>query len=340
MLSLPNRPASAVTCFETALHANRQCFILFACLYCLTGIERFIRDFPPAHYTFKIESFNVLSNTEEFERYETGDFEAGGYKWRLSLYPNGNKKRNGHRYISLYLAISEPDTLPLGWEVNVDFKLFVYDQIRDKYLTIQDLDGGVKRFHRLRTEWGFARLISLESFNDASNGYLVDDSCIFGAEVFVIKCTGKWECLTMLKQPVGNTCTLKIQNFSAQLDTSYHYSNVFIVGERKWYLLVYPKGYSSATGEALSLYLELVDWGSLPSKRKLYAEYKFRIKDQVHMNHYERTGKNWFSASSDWGYSNFITLSDLNQASKGFIKNDALIVEGEITVMSMIKVSS
>ena len=56
---------------------------------------------------------------------------------RLELYPNGKKNSNGYGHISLYLAIAATDDLPLGWEVNVDIRFFVFDQIRDKYLSIQ-----------------------------------------------------------------------------------------------------------------------------------------------------------------------------------------------------------
>lgn len=56
---------------------------------------------------------------------------------RVFLYPNGNKKSGVKGHISLYLAMSETNHLPLCWEVNVSFKFLVYDQIRDKYLTLQ-----------------------------------------------------------------------------------------------------------------------------------------------------------------------------------------------------------
>ena len=46
---------------------------------------------------------------------------------------------NGSGHISLYLAIVETENLPLGWEIYVNFKLFVFDQIQDKYLTIHGL---------------------------------------------------------------------------------------------------------------------------------------------------------------------------------------------------------
>jgi hypothetical protein len=58
---------------------------------------------------------------------------------RLVLYPNGNKNNNGTGHISLYLEIAATDAFSLGWEVNVNIRFIVFDQIRDKYLTIQGI---------------------------------------------------------------------------------------------------------------------------------------------------------------------------------------------------------
>ncbi|XP_059650181.1 uncharacterized protein LOC132295937 [Cornus florida] len=99
-------------------------------------IRKTLRDVQPSHYIFKIESFSVLLETKT-ENYQSDVFEVGGYTWKLSFYPTGNKKRNGKDYISLYLVISDTETLTRGWEVNVNLKLFVFDHIRGKYLTIE-----------------------------------------------------------------------------------------------------------------------------------------------------------------------------------------------------------
>ena len=56
-------------------------------------------------------------------------------------------------------------------------------------------NGGMKRFHKMKTKWGFAQLVPRGTFKEPSNGYLVDDTCVFGAEVFVIENTAKWEFL-------------------------------------------------------------------------------------------------------------------------------------------------
>jgi hypothetical protein len=49
-------------------------------------------------------------------------------------------------------------------------------------------------------------------------------------------------------------------------------------------------------------------------------------------------GKHWFSKSlNEWGFSKFLSLTDLQDSSKGFLENDTLIVQGEILLMSTIK---
>jgi len=46
----------------------------------------------------------------------------------------------------------------------------------------------------MKTEWGFDQLISLEELFGSSNGYLDEEgTCVFGAEVFVIRHSGNWE---------------------------------------------------------------------------------------------------------------------------------------------------
>ncbi|XVE76883.1 hypothetical protein DITRI_Ditri13aG0016100 [Diplodiscus trichospermus] len=197
------------------------------------GIRRIKRDFPPAHFLFKVESFSLLAKTG-VEKYESDVFEAAGHKWRLALYPNGDNKSNGSGFISLFLAIDETENLYPTWEVNVTFRLFVFDQILDKFLTIED--GTVKRFNCLKSEWGFSQLVSEESFNNPSNGYLVRDCCIFGAEVFLMEnlhCC-KCECLSMIKKPEDNTIIFKMENFS-KLDKTCYDSPVHSIGESKWF---------------------------------------------------------------------------------------------------------
>ena len=100
--------------------------------------------------------------------------------------------------------------------------------------------GALKYFDNLRNEHGCAQLISLEELKDPCNGYLVNDCCVFGVEVFVIQpSSGNEETLTMVKEPSGRTYTWSIKNFS-KLNCNLQYSNEFTVGGRKWYVHITP----------------------------------------------------------------------------------------------------
>jgi hypothetical protein len=94
-------------------------------------------------------------------------------------------------------------------------------------------DGYIKRFHDLKTEWGFAKFFPLDYFNDVSYGFLVNDCCIFGVEVFVHERSGKRECVSMIKEPADRTFTWKIESFSTQ-DDEFYYSQEFTVGDLQW----------------------------------------------------------------------------------------------------------
>ncbi|KAJ4958025.1 hypothetical protein NE237_025136 [Protea cynaroides] len=298
------------------------------------GVSRTITEDIPAHFTVKIEGFSLLSKAS-IERYETAEFEAGGYKWKLSLYPNGNKTKNEKDHLSLYLAIADTKTIPHGWEVNVIFRLCLLDQIRDNYLMVQDSRERGRRFHGMKIEWGFDQFISLKSFMDASNGYLIGDTCVFGAEVFVCKerSTGKGECLTMIKDTIATKHIWRIENFS-KLDKECHDSKIFIIGDQQWKVQLYPKGKGSGMGNCLSLYLALADPNTLPPGRRFYVEFVLRLMDQLHNKHVYGKASQWFSTSSqEHGWSRFILLSQLYI---GFLMKDICIVEVEINVIGTV----
>ena len=84
----------------------------------------------------------------------------------------------------------------------------------------------------MKTTWGFVQLLELETFKDPSNGYLIDDSCVFGAEVLVIKHTGNWESFSFAKSP--RAFNWQIYKFS-ELNKDLHESLAFTVGGKNWY---------------------------------------------------------------------------------------------------------
>ncbi|XP_024039291.1 ubiquitin carboxyl-terminal hydrolase 12 [Citrus clementina] len=143
----------------------------------------------------------------------------------------------------------------------------------------------------MKRECGIDKLIPLQAFKEPSNGYLVDDSCVFGAEIFVIKPTGKGEAVSIVKVPAqaGNILRWKIANFSNLRDPEYC-SSEFNAGGREWRIVICPMGDDKddkAKGNYLSFYIRLQGSDDIfQSKRKLFAEYKMRVVVQVHSIHW------------------------------------------------------
>ncbi|KDO40758.1 hypothetical protein CISIN_1g026621mg [Citrus sinensis] len=179
--------------------------------------------------------------------------------------------------------------------------------------------GKERRFHVLKLEWGFDQFIPLEEFNDASNGYLVGDTCVFGAEVLVKernKCKG--ECL-----------------FLAKLTSASNYKHVWKIENFSKKIKLYPKGQGVGRGSHISVYLALADLSTITRDSKIYVHFTLRIRDQVLSKHNEKKASTWLSTSSeDWGWSTFVELSYFNKAENGFLMNDVCIVEAEVLRIS------
>ncbi|XP_068331641.1 ubiquitin C-terminal hydrolase 12-like [Pyrus communis] len=204
-------------------------------IYSEQGFSTSYSDSSPTHYTLKIASFSLLTKLSA-DKYESGELEVAGYKWKLVLYPNGNKKKNVEGHISVYLEMVGADSLQTGSEVYVDFRFFLLDQNKGMFLVLQ-ANKKEKCFHGMMRYSGFDKLVTLKSFTDASNGYVVDDSCVIGAEVFVCKerRAGNGESISMIKDAVMCKHVWKVENFS-ELGPECCKSEPFTAGERKWYL--------------------------------------------------------------------------------------------------------
>ncbi|OWM63256.1 hypothetical protein CDL15_Pgr010656 [Punica granatum] len=163
----------------------------------------------------------------------------------------------------------------------------------------------------MKLESGFDQLIPLKTFTDSLNGYLVDDTCVLGAEVFVSKerSMGKGESLVMIKDALSNKHRWKIDNFS-NLDKEYYDSSIFPAGNYKWNIRFFPNGNGSGLRSYISLYLDLAETVSLPP-----ANY-------------------WFSASSrETGWARFVSLWSFKR--HGLVK-DSCLVEAEVPVLGMV----
>ena len=71
-------------------------------------------------------------------------------------------------------------------------------------------DGLVKRFDAAKKEWGFGQLIALSTFENTNEGYIVQDTCSFGAEILIVKPAEQQEKVTFISNPPNNVFTWKI----------------------------------------------------------------------------------------------------------------------------------
>ncbi|XP_057777930.1 uncharacterized protein LOC130996650 [Salvia miltiorrhiza] len=297
-----------------------------------SGCEGFLeetREASPANLLIKVESFSSFSVNHGLGNYESRAFEAGGYKWKLIIFPEG-KDEGCH--VSVHLCIAETSCLAVGWEINVIFAFFVYNHRMENYLCFR---GTTRRFNAVVPKLGFSKLISKKSLMDPSKGFVVDDSCVFGAEVFVIKPQRINECLSLVKLTAPTIHEWKISGFSKLINNSWT-SEEFVVGNYKWNVTLYSKGDAKANGKYISIFLSCNDSNSFAPNHRLKAEICLRIKTKLGLNH-TKNFSHWFmSYAPSVGYSDFMAVADMNDPSKGFVVGDCCILETEGSVAALV----
>ncbi|KAK1560140.1 hypothetical protein Q3G72_022751 [Acer saccharum] len=288
------------------------------------------RDNPPSHYWFKIESFSLLSRT--LDKYSSDKFDAGGFKWNLSIYPNGDKSKNVKDHISIYLDLVETSSFSACWEVNVIVNFFTYNYLQDKYFSFQD--GNVRRYHASKTKLGITKFIDLKTFSNPKNGYLIDDKCVFGVEVFIVKSIFKGERLQIMNQLATDNHSWKVTNFSSKTNEFYR-SGTF--GCFLWSILLYPRGHVEAKGHSISIFLD-INRSSIPPNSKVYVKFMLNVKDQVYRKHIKYEDECLYASSNNiaFGRRIFLLLATLKDPEQGYLVDDTLIIEAEVTLLGMV----
>lgn len=275
------------------------------------------RHRPPAHYEVEIKSVSKLLNLQE---YKFGPFEAGGYYWRLKLQPQGHKTEVGKKYMSLYLVLDEPNKLGVGERILVDYKFFVLDNNKKKYVIFKERGKELGAFSRVNKERGLEKFLSLESFNKAENYFRDGESCTIGAELMVSKPTRKKETLTIIPSsqgiiPSSNESLVKIQPFSTSKSSS-RYSEKFCLGGREWKLEVCRQ--QEKGKERLSVHLEAQ---SISAGKNIFVKAMLRVVNEEHQA--EVSG--WLNANNKTlRKPSFVPWSNLGQLKGGFIQKKEL----------------
>ncbi|GAB2242756.1 hypothetical protein Droror1_Dr00019531 [Drosera rotundifolia] len=325
-------------------------------------ITTLVKEQGPLHYMLKIESFSsigaLLKGSGE-DCIKSFEFSAGGCKWVLKIHWNENKDDQDKSHISMFLRLI--DKVKPGEVVTAMFRFYVHNQKLGNYLVVQGKHIYMKTTPILCTYCYLRMLIFLyfqmqqegilvlpiSEVMDASKGYILDDCCVVGVEVFSAKSEYKFGTLAVVGKNSTRQYTWKVAKFSALTDARL-YSPVFTIDGISWSLSIYPKGNNGAKGESLSLFLNLMDEdGSVfASGNRVFAKYEVSIKDQLRNNycsfssiHLPFSTSHWFDANANgWGKANFIPLSDLKDPSKGYLENDELLIQ--VNFESILRITS
>lgn len=138
-------------------------------------------DPPLSKFTWTIENFSRLNVRKHYSEI----FFAGGFKWRILIFPKGNNVD----HLSMYLDVADSATLPYGWSRYAQFSLSVVNQLHPKYTCRKDTQH---QFNSRESDWGFTSFMPLSDLYDPNRGYLENDRVIVEAEVAVRKVTDYW----------------------------------------------------------------------------------------------------------------------------------------------------
>ncbi|ESQ37062.1 hypothetical protein EUTSA_v10002932mg, partial [Eutrema salsugineum] len=177
-------------------------------------IEQMVSSFKSYHRTtqmFKIDNFSLFKK-HKIEMVESSVFDLGGHKWKLVVYPNGNKNGNGH--VSIFLENQA------SIDVKIDFEVFF---VRKRSFGTSSIPQRV----------GTLSLISLADLE--KKGYLIGDCCMFGAKLYGFEPgePATVECFSLIEKPLNHKVTWMMTKFSSFDPEKFHQSNEFVVGNRK-----------------------------------------------------------------------------------------------------------
>ncbi|KAG2258365.1 hypothetical protein Bca52824_077659 [Brassica carinata] len=128
--------------------------------------------------------------------------------------------------------------------------------------------------------------------------------------------------------------TWVIKDFSS-LQSQRIYSDRFLIGGYKWYLIAYPKG---SKVDCLSLYLGVADHESLPLGWRRNTKFSLKVVNQFSdKSSILREATEWFSHKApSFGFTKLLPLAKLHAKDGGFLVDEELKIFAEVNVLQVI----
>ncbi|KAF8509282.1 hypothetical protein JB92DRAFT_2947613 [Gautieria morchelliformis] len=162
----------------------------------------------------EVEDFKVftwsLTNWRKLDKKLTSpEFDCGGHRWRILLFPFGNSNAPPNDTVSVYLDYANPKGSAEGWHACAQFALVISNP-RDP--TIYTVSHANHRFITEESDWGFTRFSELRKLFNVQEGHsrptIEEDS----ADVTVF--------VKVLKDPTG-VLWHNFVNYDSKKETGY-----------------------------------------------------------------------------------------------------------------------
>ncbi|KAF9236379.1 hypothetical protein BU15DRAFT_50174 [Melanogaster broomeanus] len=120
-----------------------------------------------------VKDFHVytwrLTNWKKLEKKLTSpEFDCGGHRWSILLFPLGNSNTTPNDTVSVYLNCAGPEKSPEGWHACAQFAL-VISNIHDP--TTYTVSHAHHRFTAEECDWGFTRFSELRKLLNVQEGH-------------------------------------------------------------------------------------------------------------------------------------------------------------------------
>ncbi|KLO14677.1 cysteine proteinase [Schizopora paradoxa] len=137
---------------------------------------------------FKVFSWR-LSNWRKLEKKITSpEFDCGGHRWRILLFPFGNSNAPPNDTVSVYLDYADPKRAPEGWHACAQFALVISNPADPTIFTVSHAHH---RFIAEESDWGFTRFSELRKLFHVQEGQtrpvIEDESADVSVFVRVLK---------------------------------------------------------------------------------------------------------------------------------------------------------
>ncbi|KAF9457164.1 hypothetical protein BDZ94DRAFT_1342402 [Collybia nuda] len=117
---------------------------------------------------FRVFSWRLTSWKKLDKKLTSPEFDCGGHKWRILLFPFGNSNAPPNDTVSVYLDYAEPKKAPEGWHACAQFAL-VISNIHDP--TVFTVSHAHHRFIAEECDWGFTRFSELRKLFNLQEGH-------------------------------------------------------------------------------------------------------------------------------------------------------------------------